>query len=521
MDTADHLMEIETTLDANRSHWHQAMGILATAMLARLVLAVCVPLFPDEAYYWEWSRQLAFGYFDHPPAIAWVIAGGTALFGDTLLGVRAPGVLLSGLGTLAIACAARRLAGDSAARFAAVIVTVMPLAAGGLVLATPDAPLFAMVAITVLALVMAVQRGADGDGRALALWLLAGAAIGVAMASKLTAVLVPFGVLVAVVLHPRLRAVLRTPGPWLAVALASLVMLPVLRWNAAHDWVAFGFQLEHGFGAVSGGGVARRELALVLTQLGLVSPILFVLFAKEIVAALRTRGEPVRYLLAAVAGSILLFFAVSALRRPVEGNWPAIAWVPAMILLAAARRGARTAWERRAVLLAGAISVVGLAHVVVPILPIPPRQDASIKAHGWDAVAARVDSVRASQRGRPLALAVNKYQDAALLAFRLADHPTVYALNIDARSNQYDLWPQFRSQAERGASILLVLDLREESEDPVPAPIRRLSPYFASVERGEVVPLARGADVVGHRRFWMLTGWSGEWPVDSVPPTPK
>jgi 4-amino-4-deoxy-L-arabinose transferase-like glycosyltransferase len=424
-------------------------------------------------------------------------------------------------GTLAIALAARRLAGDSAARFAAVTVTVIPLAAGGLVLATPDAPLFAMVAVTALALVMAVQHGPDGGARPLALWLLAGAAIGVAMASKFTAVLVPVGVLAAVVLHPRLRPLLRTPGPWLAVALASLVMFPVLRWNAAHDWVAFGFQIEHGFGSVPAGGILSRELALVLTQLGLVSPILLVLFATEIVAAVRARGEPARFLLAAVAGSVVLFFAVSALRRPVEGNWPAIAWVPAMILLAAARRGGRTAWERRGVLLAGAISVVGLAHVLVPFLPIPPRRDASIKPHGWDAVAARVDSLRTAKGGRPLALAVNKYQDAALLAFQLADHPTVYALNIDARGNQYDLWPQFRSQAERGASILLLLDLREESGSLIPVPIRHLSPYFASVERGEVVPLARGADVFGHRRIWILTGWSGDWPVDSVPPMPR
>jgi 4-amino-4-deoxy-L-arabinose transferase-like glycosyltransferase len=429
-------------------------------------------------------------------------------------------VLVGSLGTLAIALTARRLAGAAAARFAALVVTLMPIAAGGLVLATPDAPLFATVAFTVLALVMAVQRDLDGTGGSLVLWLLAGVAIGLAMASKFTAVLVPVGVLAGVSLHPRLRPLLRAPGPWLAVAVASLLMLPVLRWNAAHDWVAFGFQLEHGFGAVPVGGVVSREVALLLTQLGLVSPILFVLFAMEIVASAGKRGEPVRSMLAVVAAGIVCFFAVSALRRPVEGNWPAIAWVPAMVLIAAARRGSRTAWERRGVFLAGTLSALGLAHVLVPFLPIPPRRDSSIKAHGWERVAAHVDSLR-RVRGDDLALAVNKYQDGALLAFQLADHPTVYALNIDARGNQYDLWPPFRSQAARGAGMLLLLDLREESEDPIPVPVKRLSPYFDSVERGEVVPLVRGADVYGHRRAWLLTGWSGEWPSDSVlPPSP-
>ena len=29
----------------------------------------------DEAQYWAWSRELAFGYFSKPPLLAWIIAG--------------------------------------------------------------------------------------------------------------------------------------------------------------------------------------------------------------------------------------------------------------------------------------------------------------------------------------------------------------------------------------------------------------------------------------------------------------
>ena len=45
-----------------------------------------LPLSADEAYYWLWSRHLAAGYYDHPPAIAFVIRAGTLLFGDTPFG---------------------------------------------------------------------------------------------------------------------------------------------------------------------------------------------------------------------------------------------------------------------------------------------------------------------------------------------------------------------------------------------------------------------------------------------------
>jgi len=44
--------------------------LLAIAVAVRLVAAALVPLAPDETYYWDWSRHLAGGYFDHPPMIA-------------------------------------------------------------------------------------------------------------------------------------------------------------------------------------------------------------------------------------------------------------------------------------------------------------------------------------------------------------------------------------------------------------------------------------------------------------------
>src|ERR1700677_2962050 len=44
-------------------------------------------LVPDEAYYWVWSQHLALSYLDHPPIVAYLIRLGTALMGNTELGV--------------------------------------------------------------------------------------------------------------------------------------------------------------------------------------------------------------------------------------------------------------------------------------------------------------------------------------------------------------------------------------------------------------------------------------------------
>lgn len=49
--------------------WRLALAWVFGALLLRLLLSVLVPLLPDETYYWEWSRRLAPGYFDHPRAL--------------------------------------------------------------------------------------------------------------------------------------------------------------------------------------------------------------------------------------------------------------------------------------------------------------------------------------------------------------------------------------------------------------------------------------------------------------------
>ena len=119
---------------------------------------------------------------------------------------------------------------------------------------------------------------------------------------------------------------------------------------------------------------------------------------------------------------------------------------------------------------------------------------------------------------------MNRYQDAALLSFHLRDRRALFALNLGTRQNQYDLWPQFEERAPIGATILLVLDARNESDSTsstLPITIGRLAPHFATLERGPRVALARGDAVFGHRRIWVLSGWTGTWPTDPTELNPR
>ena len=498
--------------------WTLTVLVVAGAGVLRLLVAALLPLFPDETYYWEWGRHLAAGYFDHPPATALLIRAGSNLLGavglgGTSLAVRFFPVLAGTAGALALAATARRIGGDDAGLRAAIIVTVLPLAAAGLVLATPDAPLLAAIAISLYCAVRAVQAPLR-SGDSLAWWTATGIALGCAFASKFTSILLPAGVLLAVVATPELRARLREPGPYVACIVATIVFSPVLFWNSQHEWISFTYQIRHGLGTPRGSPI-NRELELIGGQAGLVSPILFVLMVIATGRAFKgPTGErdPAKLLLAFVSVFAFAFFAVSAWRKPVEANWPAPAVIPAIALLAAQRWSSRGwRWLRGGVWLAAALSAIVYVHGVVRILPLAPRRDPIGRAYGWEALAS---SVRRTERlvtgmtGETTWLGADRYQDASEIAFHAFGQPWAFSMNLSGRHNQYDLWPTFPERARPGENLVLALD---ETPD-MHSTVARLSPYFNDVQRGELVELRRGSGVIGRRRIWTLTGWTGGWP---------
>lgn len=480
--------------------------------MVRLFFAWWIPLVPDETYYWDWSRHLAGGYFDHPPMIALFIRAGTAIFGATRIGVRFFAVAAGAVASLAAAGIARRLAGDRAALMASVIFALMPLAAAGLVLATPDAPLLAAHALTLYCTVRALQSSIRSRA-SLLWWCAAGVALGLAFASKYTSIFLPVGLTIAVLIRPSLRRRLGEPGPYVACVLATLVFVPVLHWNAAHDWISFRFQIQHGLGTPRGSAL-QRELELVGGQLGLVSPILFVLAAAAVWRAANRRADDVRHALAVVAIVSWAFFLYSALRRSVEANWPAPSYVPAVALLAAAAMTeSRQRWLRRGIALAGLLVAAVYVLALVPLLPA--RKDPIARGAGWERAALQVEGARAAVTSGRAFVGADRYQDVSELAFHLRDRSSVFCSCLTGRRNQYELWPGFATAAKPGDALVLLLDERKEGVLHESAAL--LAPFFSAVARGDLVPLLRGTDTVAVRRMWTLSGYRGGWPTRAEP----
>lgn len=503
---------------ARRAWRHVAAWIVGAALL-RVLLSGLVPLLPDEAYYWLWTQHLEAGYFDHPPGVAFLIRVGTLLFGETTAGVRAGPAIAAVITHISAAAIAWQLGGRGesgarAAERAARLVVLIPIATIGLVLATPDAALFAAV---MLALV-GVERALASPVRSLpslAWWTFTGIALGAAFVAKYTAVLLPAGLVLSCLLHPALRKRFAEFGPWWASVVALALFAPVVLWNYVNEWISFRFQLGHGFGAAARGSVISRELELLGGQLGLASPIFFVLLVLGIWAALRdgwrtrhiadaTDVSTRRFALAVVSIVPMIFFAISASRRPVEANWPALIYPSAIVLLATdTRRVLAGRWWK-----AGSALAVFLLSVVVlqawrPLLPLQARRDPIARAHGWSTLGAAVNRARGDAFLDGTVdrwVAADRYQDASEIAFHLPDHPTVFSLNLGGRPNQFDLWQTAYNKVRPGDGLVVVFDDNAGGDELA----SRVGTWFKESKKGERVVLRRpGGDVAQARRIWL------------------
>ena len=401
---------------------------LAALTALRLALAAAVPLAPDEAYYWVWSRALAAGYPDHPPMVALFIRAGTALAGDGAFGVRLLGPLSVAAGSLLLADAGRLLLGDRrAGEAAALLLNATLLVGAGSVAMTPDTPL---LLFWTAALWAAARLHTDGRGA----WLpLAGLCAGLAMDSKYTAAFLGLGIGLWLLLAPAQRRRLRTPWPWAGALLGALAFAPVLAWNAAHGWASFSRQGGR-LGRFSIDRAARFVAELVGGQIGLATPLVFLLFAAGAVAVARRalRGESAPVLLTSLTLPAAAVFAEHALGDRVQANWPAVLY-PALALSAASLPGRR---RLRAAAAALGFGLTALVYVQASLSPLAlsPHVDPTMRQlGGWPELSAQVARLA---EGSDF-VAADDYGVAAELARGLPETIPVYA--IDPRWALFDL----------------------------------------------------------------------------------
>lgn len=473
-----------------RTHPHETIlaVVLAGLTLIRVYYILHGPLdlSPDEAHYWEWSRRLDWSYYSKGPMIAWLTAAGTALFGNTVFGVRFFAPVLSVLGSLVLYRFVISMysggAGIARARdialASAVLLQIVPLFAPFGVIFTIDSPFVFFWVLGLAVFWQAIEK--SPKDRPVPEWLAAGAVIGLGLLTKYTMAFFIGSAFLLLLLSEK-RFWLRTPYPYAALAISLIIFSPVIYWNFQNDWVT----VRHTAGQahISAGFMLslRSFVDFAGSQIGVVTPILFGLMCTAFWQARVSRSDPAGRYLFWFTVPIVLFFFLKSIQGKVQPNWAMTGYITGLIAIAArywswspADAPAGRKW--RMGLLAGAVLAfaVTVAAYVAPFThQVPVDVDPAARMQGWRELGKEVGRVADSMGGADkLLIMSDSYQEASELAFYIPGQPKTFCIVNGRRMNQYDLWPDINTHAD---------ELRRKGVKP-------LNGIFIQYSAGELPP---------------------------------
>ncbi len=439
------------------------LGFLLVLGLFRLTCIGNIPLTPDEAYYWTWSRDLAPCYYDQPGMTAWV----NRLFGlpwdePSPFSVRLPAVLLGFFGSIIMYLAYRVLYQDELEASVFIIaVSFLPLAFMGGFIFIHDTVLSFFLILSYIFMFRIVRLGKRRD------WYFLALAVAGALYSKFSAVMPGACFALFILLSPNHRKWLKRPEPYIAFLIAAVLFLPAILWNHEHDWISLHavkrLQKSGGYNFAEAFSSALRYIG---TQLAGYSPLVWLSTIATMVEAARRWWRDRReteLLLLCLSLPIILYFFAQSFRTSVFGNWSAVGYIPALMLLshytAQAVRGKWKAgiWFQKGYMIAGValaafMSIALTAHVRYGVFRpvferIEERQNLQRRIDwrldneffAWDKLVILVETARP---GTDFIL-TRRYQVASILEFYMPDHPRVLFMGGGRRGSQFELWSDF------------------------------------------------------------------------------
>ncbi len=382
-------------------------------LLLAMVQSFATELIDDEAYYWAYSKFLAWGYFDHPPMIALLIKCGYALFQNEL-GVRLFPIILN-LATLVLI--ESLIERKNFTLFVLIAVGVGFLQTAG-ILAVPDTPLLFFSALYFYCYKKFVANTSWQTTFRL------GFVTALLFYSKY------HGILIVVFTILSNLKLLRYKYIWFSFFCALLIYSPHLFWQWENNWLSFRYHLfESNVNAYK----ISYTTDYILGQLLLAGPLMgFVLLPFSFLYNPKTALE--RALKFSMVG-FYLFFLLSSFRGRVETNWT----LPVLISLIVLSHQFIVDRVRfvKAIKILAVTSLIIIAFVRIYLI-VDIGFDNLIKKrfHHNKSWAKAI----ASKTGDIPVVFKNSYQRASLFWF-YSGKPSHSLNSYKERRNNYNLWP--------------------------------------------------------------------------------
>lgn len=477
-----------------------------------------IGLSPDEAQYWTWSQSLSWGYYSKPPGIAWLIAFGTSIFGNTEWGVRFSAEIIGVVLPLAVYGLTITCKGKKETAFwAALVMALTPLGFASSFFATTDGPMVLFWTLASLCFLKGFVTESAPH------YLLLGGIIACGALFKWPIYLFWLIVVAALAFYPFLR---QWQIFW-GFIISLLGLFPSFIWNSTHNWVTF----RHVFSTVKGAPTENSTANpnfwdFVGAQVGLTSPIIFFLLLFSIfylVKHFQKIPSQYRY------GAYICFFslgvlALVALIKKIQGNWGVFAYPTGFVFLAwviIERYPSGKKWLKFGLCLSVILIMLllSITRLQENGIPIPYKFNPFRHTVGWNHLAPVL--TEAGYDPTSHFLFSDKYQTTSILSFYSPKQKRAYFLNLlGIRNNQFSFWPSLQDEQVGSTGFFVVIEnvpyLTQNQQKIETDYLKLLKTYFKEVDYIGIKPLFKVGDRLGKGAFiFKCQEYNGKIPPDS------
>jgi 4-amino-4-deoxy-L-arabinose transferase-like glycosyltransferase len=462
--------------------------LLVFHTLIWLSLGMALDLHPDVTDHWVWSQHLSWGYYEHPPMIAWAMRFFTLVMGNNQWALEAGSQIITLLSYLALFLLAREFFGAKAAFFSVLALEATPLFTVGSMIFIIDTVLI----LFVLWAALFFWKGLDRNKPTY--FYGAGLALGLALLSKITAVLFPFACLMVLLSSPKGRQIFRSPHLYLACLLGLLVFSPFIFWNMSHGWISIQSQLEKG---LTGSRNWDQVLGFWFGQPLILGPVLFYFFVKVLWSERKqfNRDFRIAYLLTLTLVPLLVFGLASFRGKYSDPTWTDIGWPFGAILVGRylsdffSNERPRKVLVSAGLILATSWLPIGLAaaHALYPFLPVPVANDRTLEMRGWRQLGTAMGPLyqKVFPNAAEIYVLADDYQLAGAVSFYTPEHPTPYSFSKSKRN----MWINMEKMKGQGALLVCKPENCEQDRD-------KSRSIFQKVEYLVEIPIFRQGEIV-------------------------
>jgi hypothetical protein len=391
-------------------HAFAAFPVLAIAGAITVILILTSSrygYFGDELYFVAAGNHLAWGYADQPPLLPLLARGIDSLFPGSVVALRLPAALLTGVGVVLTAMTARELGGRRRAQLlsaAAYPTSTQSLATGHLFATSTVDPILWMLIICLI--VRWIRTRND--------WLLLWAGLVTAADMQVKYLIPAFWLCVGVsvlVLGP--RDLLLRPLLWIGGLLAMAAAVPSLLWQGQHGWPILGMSRVVADEVAQQGG-RLFILPDIVVHAGIA--VGAILFIYGILRLLRSHElRPYRFLGTAAVGVVAVVVIISGRFYYTAGLYP-LGWAVGAVGIQQRTPGF---WWRWAVRWPSyALSIIVALPFSLPIFAPDPTNIVSGGSVGWatvvDAVSRAYDSLSLPSRANTVVVTEMYWQASAV-----------------------------------------------------------------------------------------------------------